>query len=197
MNGLNLKKVRKTISAIVSTTLFIMLIVMTLLVISTRASGGEPELFGYQLKTVLSGSMDPTFKTGSIILVEKVTENNSLGKGEVITFKQDDQNVITHRIIEVIQQGETVLYRTKGDNNENVDTNPVMAENVEAKYSGVTIPYVGYFFNYASTSLGTALLLIIPGLLLIGYATWTILQGIKEVEAKTKKSVGQDSKSLS
>lgn len=35
-----------------------------------RSFWGEPQVFGYQLKTVLSGSMEPEIKTGSIIAVK-------------------------------------------------------------------------------------------------------------------------------
>jgi signal peptidase I len=181
-----MKRAVKITSNVLYVLVFVTLLTMTIMVISSRASGGEPELFGYQFKTVLSGSMEPTFKTGSIILVEKIDNPKSLSKNDVITFKQDERNMVTHRIVEVIKQPEHVLYRTKGDNNEEADLNPVLAENVVAKYSGITIPFIGYFLKYASSQMGTAILLILPGLLLLGYATITIRSVIKEIESRTK-----------
>ncbi|MHC0037572.1 signal peptidase I SipW [Pseudoneobacillus sp. C159] len=180
-----MKKAKKFFSNLVYGIVFIALLVMIVMVISSRASGGEPELFGYQFKTVLSGSMEPTFKTGSLILVERVENVKELKEGDVITFKQDENNVVTHRIVEVMDQGGSVLYRTKGDNNEEADMNPVLDQNVVAKYSGITFPFIGYFLKYASSPIGTALLLILPGLLLLGYAALTIRAAIKEIEAKT------------
>lgn len=165
---------------------FAALLLMIVMVISSRASGGEPELFGYQFKTVLSGSMEPTFKTGSVILVEEIKDKQALKENDVITFRQDEKNVVTHRIVEVVKQGDAVLYRTKGDNNEEADMNPVMPENVVAKYSDITVPFIGYFLKYASSPMGTALLLIIPGLLLLGYSALTIRQAIREIEGKMK-----------
>ncbi len=173
-------------SNIISTLLIMTLIVMTFLVISSRASGGEPEIFGYQLKTVLSGSMEPTFHTGSIILVKKLDEAGELAESDIITYLQENEQLVTHRIIEVVQQGESVLYRTKGDSNENPDTNLVLSENVVALYTGVSIPLVGYVLSYAGSPLGVAILLIAPGLLLIGYSIVTIRQAVKEIDAKTK-----------
>ncbi|MFE8702112.1 signal peptidase I SipW [Cytobacillus sp. FJAT-54145] len=183
-----MKNTRKIIGNVLYGIVFTTLLVMIVMVISSRASGGEPELFGYQFKTVLSGSMEPTFKTGSIIVVEKVDDTKSLKKDDVITFRQDEKNIVTHRIIEVIKQGDSVLYKTQGDNNEDADTNPVIDGNVVAKYSGISIPFIGYFFKYASTPMGTALLLIIPGLFLLGYAAWTIRLAIKEIEHKVKNN---------
>lgn len=188
-----MNKAIKIVSNVLYFVLFGLLLLMTIIVISSRASGGEPELFGYQFKTVLSGSMEPTFKTGSIIMVEKLENPQGLVKDDVITFKQDAENVVTHRIIEVVKQGENVFYQTKGDNNDHADMNPVMTENVIAKYSGVTVPFVGYFLQYAGSPIGTAILLIIPGLLLLGYAAWTIRSAIKEIEVNMKRPNTQES----
>jgi signal peptidase I len=183
-----MKKVGKVVSNLLYWLICLTLLLMIIMVVSSRASGGEPELFGYQIKTVLSGSMEPTFKTGSIILVEKIKNPKNLAKDDVITFHQDEQTVVTHRIDEVVKQGDNVFYKTKGDNNEDPDTNPVLSENIVAKYTGVTVPFIGYFLTYASSPIGTALLLIIPGLLLLGYAGWTIRQAIKEIEEKMSRT---------
>jgi signal peptidase I len=184
-----MKKHMKWISNIGYGLVMITLLVMIAMVISSRASGGEPELFGHQIKTVLSGSMEPTFKTGSVIVVEKLTDAKNLKKDDVITFKKDEKNIVTHRIIEVVKQGDNVFYRTKGDNNESPDMEPVLSQNVVALYSGYTIPFIGYFLKYASSPIGTAILLIVPGLLLLAYAAWTIRLAIKEIEGKVKNTV--------
>jgi signal peptidase I len=184
-----MKKHMKWISNIGYGLVMITLLVMIAMVISSRASGGEPELFGHQIKTVLSGSMEPTFKTGSVIVVEKLTNTKNLKKDDVITFKKDEKNIVTHRIIEVVKQGDNIFYRTKGDNNESPDMEPVLSQNVVALYSGYTIPFIGYFLKYASSPIGTAILLIVPGLLLLAYAAWTIRLAIKEIEGKVKNTV--------
>lgn len=182
-----MKQVMKVISNGLTVVLFLLLIMMVFVVITSKASGGEPEIFGNQLKTVLSGSMEPTFKTGSIIAVKPVEDITTLKEKDVITFTQEDGNLVTHRIIEVIQNGEHTMFHTKGDNNENADTQPVLAENVVAVYTGFTIPYIGHFMDFAQSSKGTALLLIIPGLLLLGYSAMTIYSAIKEIDV-TKQS---------
>ena len=156
------------------------------MVFSARASGGEPELFGYQFKVVLSGSMDPTFKTGSIIVVEKLEDTANLKENDIISFVQEEDRVVTHRIIEVIENENGIFYRTKGDANEEPDTNAVVPDNIVAIYTGISIPLIGYFLNFASSPLGTGLLLIIPGILLIIYSVLTIRKAIKEIEEKTK-----------
>ncbi|MBG9586503.1 signal peptidase I SipW [Cytobacillus firmus] len=184
------KTARKIISNLITAILFINLIIMAVLVVSSKASGGEPQAFGYQLKTVLSGSMEPTFMTGSVIAVKPVDSSKSkeLKKGDIITFQADEQKLITHRIIGVTTSGEHVMYETKGDNNNAADMDPVLSENVRAVYSGFTIPYVGYFIDFAQSKEGGAILLIGPGVLLLAYSAFSIMQGLRELDSKNKKS---------
>ena len=182
------KKVWKITSTLITGLLFLILIFMIFVVVSSKASGGEPNFWGYQLKTVLSGSMEPTFKTGSIIAVKPLSDTTNLKEKDVITFMQQDQTIVTHRIIKVIKQGDQVMYQTKGDNNEDADVNPVMAQNVVAKYTGVTIPFLGYLIDFAKSSKGMATLLITPGVLLLIYSALTILKALKELDKPKRET---------
>lgn len=49
---------------------------------------GDPQIFGYQFKQVLSGSMEPEFSTGSLIVVKEVTSPEALKKGILSHFKR-------------------------------------------------------------------------------------------------------------
>jgi signal peptidase I len=159
---------------------------MLIAVISSKASGGEPNFFGYQLKTVLSGSMEPTFMTGSVIAVKPVNNPTDLKKGDIITFKIDQQTLATHRIIDIQKNNGSVVYKTKGDNNKTADADPVLSQNVVDKYSDFTIPYVGYFQEFIKSKNGAALLLILPGILLLVYSIISIFKAIKELERANK-----------
>ncbi|GER68549.1 hypothetical protein BpJC7_31450 [Weizmannia acidilactici] len=48
-----MKKITRWISSLVSVLLFLSLILMLFVVISSKASDGEPKLFGYEIKTIL------------------------------------------------------------------------------------------------------------------------------------------------
>jgi signal peptidase I len=182
-----MKKAMKVLSGMITTVLFIVFLLMVFLVISSKASGGEPQAFGYQFKTVLSGSMEPTFMTGSVIAVQPV-ENPvaTIKENDIITYVQEDESFVTHRVVEAIKNEERTMYRTKGDNNEDADTQPVLAENIRGVYTGITIPYLGYFIDFAKSGKGTAVLLIVPGILLLGYSGVSIYQAIREIEKKAK-----------
>src|SRR5690606_32237712 len=109
---MTMKKVMKITSNVVTGILFLLLILMVFLVISSKASGGEPQIFGYQLKTVLSGSMEPTFKTGSVIAVKPIEDKNSIKENDVITFMQEDESLVTHRVVNIIQNDQRTMYQT-------------------------------------------------------------------------------------
>lgn len=115
-------------------------------------------------------------------------------EGDVITFMQEDNTLITHGVVEVNKNGDQVTYTTKGDNNNGADTEPVLSENVVAEYTGKTVPYAGYFVSYAQSKEGSALLLILPGLLLLGYSGFTIWSAIRQLEPKKKPSTNQHKK---
>ncbi len=192
------KKIRSFLSFLITTVLFITLIFAVFITISAKASDGEPEIMGYQLKAVLSGSMEPVMQTGSIIAVKPGGDMTRFNEGDVITFINEDENLITHRVAEVIKSGEHIMYETKGDNNNAVDPKPVLSDNVVAEYEGFTIPYLGYVVNFAHSQTGSAILLIVPGILLLGYAAFTIWQAISQLEfkqlskSKVKESIEQE-----
>jgi signal peptidase I len=181
-----MKKLMKIASGLITTILAIILLFMVFVVISSKASGGEPSLLGYQLKPVLSGSMEPTFYTGSIIALKPVTDPNTLKKDDVITFKAPEDKLITHRIIDVVKNGEKMMYKTKGDNNRSADTDLVLPSNVVAKYTGVTIPYAGYLIDFTKSKNGALLLLILPGILLLAYSAISIFRALKELDPSKK-----------
>src|SRR5690625_1700966 len=93
------RKIWKWMNRIITSVLMVLLVGVAVIVLSTKLSGSEPQVFGHQMKTVLSGSMEPGIQTGSIIAVKPLNDENNLKKNDVITFKEDANTLITHRII--------------------------------------------------------------------------------------------------
>lgn len=163
----------------VTSVLLIVTVIVAFTIVSAKVSGKEPSIFGYEIKIVLSGSMEPEIKTGSIILNKKVN-NDAFKEGEIVTFLTEENILVTHRIIEVVGSE----YITKGDNNSGKDVQPILSQNITGKYTGVTIPYLGYVLSFANTKLGSALLLVIPGLYLVGYSVLLITRSLRQAESK-------------
>ncbi len=164
---------------------------MSTLIISNKLTNQEAGIFGYQLKNVLSGSMEPTIQTGSIIAIEVLDqkERKKLQKGDVITFLNKDNQLITHRIEKVKNANNHVAFVTKGDNNDTADLEPILSSNVVGKYGGFTIPYLGYLIHYAQTPNGILLLTIFPGISLLAYSAFSIWRTLKNLDNHPKDSI--------
>src|SRR5699024_3940683 len=140
--------------------------VLVVVVLSAKASGGEPTIFNYQMKIVVSGSMEPKIQTGSVILNKLPESDTSYEKGDIITFHSDDK-LITHRITDIKEVNGEEIYQTKGDNNNAPDADYVSKADIVGKYAGITIPKLGYMTRFATSKMGFSFLLFIPGLLLV------------------------------
>lgn len=123
------------------------------------------KLFGIQIYTVLSGSMEPEYKVGSLIYVVD-TDIDSLKENDVITFKITDKVVATHRIVKIVNEENETKYRTQGDANDFVDENLVSTESIIGKPI-FTIPYMGYVATFMQTSSGRIFSCIVFAILMI------------------------------
>lgn len=124
----------------------------------------------YQFMVVQSGSMEPTIKIGSVVLVKPASAYQI---GDIITFKGGFRNArgenlpVTHRIVEMRVDSGVPLYTMKGDANDSVDTREIGKGQIIGKVL-FDIPYVGYAVEAARTPYGFLSLIIIPAAL-IGY----------------------------
>ena len=174
-----MKTVKKIWNAITS-------LLVILVVIGAMLLGGV-RILGYQVFTVLSGSMEPVYHTGSLIYVKDV-DYRDLGEGDVITFMLNEDTVATHRIVGVVPDEEdpsVVRYRTKGDANDAEDGALVHYKNVIGS-PVFTIPYLGYVANYIQNPPGTYIA-ISGGAVLMSLVFLPDLLGSDEEEKKTEK----------
>lgn len=126
-----------------------LVVILALLLVGVR-------VFGMQVFTVLSGSMEPVYHVGSLIYV-KETDPMTLQPGDVITFMLDENTVATHRIVDVIPDEEdpsVIRFQTKGDANDAVDGSLVHYKNVLGT-PVFTIPKLGYLASYIQNPPGT------------------------------------------
>lgn len=96
---------------------FIFLCVVLYSAVTAKRNNSVPQLYGYQIYRVQTGSMTPTLSIGSIIVSKKPHDAKALNLGDIVTFTSNGR-IITHRIIEIVNNG-NIKYRTKGDNPEN------------------------------------------------------------------------------
>jgi signal peptidase len=137
----------------------ILLIIGALLVFSKFPIPGN-----YKIMTVLSGSMEPTVKTGSIVVV-KPEKNYKVG--QIITFQLPRYKVpITHRIFEIDRAQTPPVYITKGDANNSPDSWRISENQIVGKVL-FSMPYLGYLVDFVKKPIGFITLIIIPAGLII------------------------------
>ena len=147
-----------------------------------------PMPFGYGIANVLSGSMEPTFSKGALLLVK---EEKQIEPGQIVVY-QSGQELIVHRVIQI----EGNLVTTKGDANEAAD--PVFdASQIKGVVVG-WIPFLGSLVSFLKTPVGIILLLICAVLLMEGsfrkqkVSDDRQLEGIKEEIRRLKEEMNQE-----
>lgn len=127
----------------------------------------------YGFLVVLTESMEPNIEKNEFIII---SNNKDYQKGDIITYIDFDNVLITHRIIE--KREKTVI--TKGDNNDIVDF-----EIENAKVQGEVIFHskiIGIFVLYCLKKI-----IIIYLILLIVFFVKDIYLGGENIETKKKE----------
>ena len=85
---------------------------------------------GWRVNAVLSGSMEPALKVGSLVVTRPV-EPDKVEVGDMITFNPVSvgENMITHRVIGIAMNS-PIHFATKGDANDKPDPFMVPEQNL-------------------------------------------------------------------
>lgn len=161
-------------------------LVAVLLIVSVLPIAGN-----FKAMAVLSGSMEPAIKTGSIVVVKPA---NSYQVNQVITFTNPSRKSepITHRIVDMEVIEGNVLYITQGDANNAPDQKKVRPREIIGKVL-FDIPYLGYVVSAAQKPLGFMLIIIVPAVIIIYDEFRKIWREIKKLRNR-KKDNQQDQK---
>ena len=161
---------KKKISHICSAIGTVLLIVLILACLPLTL----PKAFGYQMYTVISGSMEPVLPVGSLVYV-KYQEPESIEKKDIIAFygSNDSSSIITHRVVYNKKlSGEFV---TKGDANKEKDMNPISYNQYMGKVV-LMIPVIGGVAQTLTTGSGKLVLFSFIGLILLLEIVGNIIQ---------------------
>jgi signal peptidase len=132
----------------VKTVIFAMLCI-SLIALLGMAIGGK------FFVSIMSNSMEPEIKTGSLIVGSKTP--NNLQVGDVIIYKtgaHGKEIFVTHRIVSLNElHGETV-YKTQGDNTPSCDPYFVKHSDVAGVYNGTSVPQLGNLVAFLTHPIG-------------------------------------------
>jgi signal peptidase len=156
--------------------IMIVLVIAMIVFAKSRKSGEQPSLFNHKIFIVQSNSMNPEFKTGSLILVN--TKPDVLVEGDIVTYKKENNDVsTTHRIVEIVE-GEEGYYITRGDANNINDPRTVSKEDIIGRVS-LSIPLLGYLLGFLQMRGKILIFGLIPCIVIIGLIIKEIMSELK------------------
>lgn len=181
---------------------------------STPTSKSSGNLFGYETRLVVSGSMEGTdefykdknysvgrIQTGSLIFLESLPSDsksdsyktfvNNIKVGDVLTFTPvniSQEMSITHRVISIEEKGNIKYFTTKGDAPSITATETFPQNNIIGKVTKTSY-FLGCFYtNFLNNKPLVATIILVPTVAIIGYETYKIVKIVKEDKALKKAS---------
>ncbi len=149
----------KIISAIIYVILVPIIIFNFTLIIKSFIHPNEtPDFFGYKSFVIVSGSMEPTIMTGDAIFVKEVPQKE-IKTNDIISFSQGE-TIVTHRVIEILEENGVKKYKTKGDHNNTEDKEKITYEQIQGKYQ-FKINQFGIIIKILKSKITLAILVII------------------------------------
>ena len=176
---------RKIIN-ILTTVLLILMIVLVVFIFISRATGNSPQIFGYRIFRVSSGSMEPELSIGDVILVHTV-KAEEIAEGDTITYKGASgdfkDKMITHKVVEQPYEENGIWhYQTQGIV-AGASRDPVITyDQVQGKFlRKLSFLNSIYTFFLSPAGLITFILII---LVLFGYEMISLILSYKSIDVK-------------
>lgn len=164
---------KKVVTAIVS--IFLALsICLCLFVIVQVLSKGYVSFGGYSFFKVVTGSMGESLPVNSLTITKK-QDISKIEKGDIVTFKSESPGMIgeliTHRVVNIVNQDSERLLQTKGDANLSMDGYYVDSDHLVGKVVWSTaedglLPSLVRFFTDKS---GFIICIVFPVLLIAAF----------------------------
>lgn len=131
-----------------STYQLLFVLTTSLLVVGLALLG--PRSGQWQFLTVLTGSMGDAMPAGSVVF-ETSKPPSEVVAGDVITFQiPGSTEVVTHRVVEIVEPGTEPVIRTKGDANDAPDPWPTQLTGERTWVVEASVPYVGTVLNWTN-----------------------------------------------
>jgi signal peptidase I len=172
--------VNKIFKTIYHVLLGAIVLIAVLLIISTFPITGN-----FKTLMVLSGSMEPAIRTGSVVVIKPEAQYKI---GDVVTFGKDTitQVPTTHRIVSSRAVEGVLLFTTKGDANNAPDVTEIRQSDIHGKVL-FSVPYFGYLVNFVRKPAGIIIIIVIPALFIIYDEAKKIAREVKKMRMKKKE----------
>jgi len=129
---------------------------------------GAAWVAGWRLQAVETSSMDPALPAGSLLVSQSV-DPSEVRAGMVVAFvhPEDRSQVVSHRVVRVVERRDGLFFRTRGDANRVADSHLVPSSDVRSRVRW-HVPDLGTAVRWLAWPRGFVLLVLVPVVLLIG-----------------------------
>jgi signal peptidase I len=172
------------IETLVKLPVFVFILFLGFIITFALINMSEPEK-GYRMATILSSSMYPTVKPGSVVFIGPP---DNIHIGDIISFHEKSVltgdltgRTLAHRIVDRSGLSQNEAFVTKGDANDSSDPGYIYTKDIIGKVLFV-IPYLGYVSYVSLTSWGLFFFIFIPCVVLV----FSEIKHLKRVSVKGK-----------
>ncbi len=180
----------KKILNILSYVLFGFLLLILVITIITRISGREPQLFGFHINVIVSGSMEPELEIGDVIVGRSYRRGQELAVGDVITYRGEAGTfagkMITHEVIRIEEINGERIITTQGTANNAADA-PIGEDQILSVMVYKTF-LIKYIYSIISSTAGFLLLVALPLVIIIVSEVVSIVKQLKEKDEEEDKN---------
>ena len=148
----------------------VLIINLTLIAKSYINQDEVPSVGGWLPLIVLTDSMQPEIDGGDLIICHTI-EAEEIKTGDVIAFFDPAGNgtsIVTHRVIEIVEENGELSFRTKGDNN-NAEDKLLVSENDLVAIYKTRIAGAGNVAMFMQSPTGLIVCVVLPIVMLVGY----------------------------
>ncbi len=172
------KKVSKIIYIILLVILIPILLINMVIMIKSFVNKDEvPSVFGLKPMIVLTGSMEPEISKGDLVLAKNVNPDDLKVK-DIISYRDNEDSIITHRIVSINTEGER-YFTTKGDANNTNDSTEIKDNMIEGIYV-CKIKGLGNVLQFIQTPVGIAI--VVMFIIIVAFVLISISGGLKPSE---------------
>ncbi|MGN1090139.1 MAG: hypothetical protein ACI4Q6_07015, partial [Huintestinicola sp.] len=166
------------IEGIVVAILILLIAGMLFLYFSFSKTGAAPDIFGYTIYHTKAVSMQPEIPAGAAVIAQK-SEIDSIKAGSVVLCKIGEDTILT-RVVQLLNEGGEMSYVVKFDTAPADNTFKISKDNIVAKATWISEGF-GAVLNFATSTLGIMLVIIIPSFIVIIFQVVRIIN-VKKAE---------------
>ena len=196
-------KVFKKVVNIVIDVLVVLILLISGIILTlslTSQDTGSPNLLGYTLNAIQTGSMEPEFYAGDLLIGKSMDAGETYNKGDIVFFESSYKGedggsyrmVKCHRIIKTKDENGVKFYLTKGDNNAASDaktdgwisSGKIVGIYQTSDYQGKKLSGFGSVIDYLQSFWGFFFVIVLPMILFFIYE---LIRVIRNVMAYTRE----------